>query len=382
MHQTTTRAARTIAAALALTAVAAAPAMATSVRYEGDTLIYTGSASNEIVYLSEAYERPGRIVVTDNTEIDGPADRCTPVSDGLECDAPARVRLELGGGSDRGAFLNAFPAGIAVEMHGGDGDDTLDGYVDEGRPELLDGGAGDDLVRGFGGDDVVLGGDGADELSGGAGDDELRGGEGDDDLTGDDGAAPGRDVIDGGPGYDRVDDWVELDVSRWVPAHVSLDGKANDGRAGEGDRVDGVEEIEAHVSGRFLLSNGPEKVHVWANMDGGRSVIKGRGGDDQLFGQDEIERIDGGPGDDEIQAGFNHDVIIGGPGRDVIHADRPVTCTTFSDSCPLPYGNDVVKARDGEADQIECGPGKDKAIVDQHDAVSATCEKVVRRRVR
>jgi hypothetical protein len=40
------------------------------------------------------------------------------------------------------------------------------------------------------------------------------------------------------------------------------------------------------------------------------------------------------------------------------------------------YGNDVIDARDGEADQVDCGPGLDRATADPADVVAATCEVV------
>ena len=41
----------------------------------------------------------------------------------------------------------------------------------------------------------------------------------------------------------------------------------------------------------------------------------------------------------------------------------------------MPFGNDTIDARDGEADQVDCGVGTDKAIVDALDTV-ANCEAV------
>ena len=36
----------------------------------------------------------------------------------------------------------------------------------------------------------------------------------------------------------------------------------------------------------------------------------------------------------------------------------------------------MINARDGAADQIDCGPGEDRAIVDAIDTVAANCESV------
>ena len=88
------------------------------------------------------------------------------------------------------------------------GDDQL-----IGAPTVsgLDGGAGNDKLTGGEGHDALHGGDGNDELSGLGGPDELLGGAGDDLLSGDAHKAPAADVVDGGPGIDRIEqDWNDL----------------------------------------------------------------------------------------------------------------------------------------------------------------------------
>lgn len=74
----------------------------------------------------------------------------------------------------------------------------------------------------------------------------------------------------------------------------------------------------------------------------GADRLKGRQGDDRLYGFAGNDMLDGGAG---------HDQLFGGPGD-----DRIVT-------------------RDHTADVIRCGPGRDTAIVDEHDVVQA-CEDV------
>ena len=77
---------------------------------------------------------------------------------------------------------------------------------------------------------------------------------------------------------------------------------------------------------------------------GGADVLLGRGGNDVLYGGRGNDVLDGGPGADRL---------FGGP------------------------GNDTLRARDGRRDLVDCGPGRDVAIVDRVDRVSG-CE-VVRR---
>ena len=150
---------------------------------------------------------------------------------------------------------------------GGDGDDSIVGGIglpddpinipDDGsgpfgpdlRPDngrdLLDGGAGDDIILGEDDDDTLLGGEGDDfldggidddSLEGGAGEDTLLGGQGDDFLDGGDGddsaeGGIGNDTLTGGAGVDTLSGGDDRDVFR-------VDG-ANDGGDGTG-RVDQI----------------------------------------------------------------------------------------------------------------------------------------------
>ena len=72
--------------------------------------------------------------------------------------------------------------------------------------------------------------------------------------------------------------------------------------------------------------------------------------------------------------GFDNDNVTGGPGRDTIFSDATGSyCGIFT--CTVPFGNDTVNARDGEADTIDCGVGADRAVVDAIDT-HANCETV------
>src|SRR5262249_55941254 len=90
---------------------------------------------------------------------------------------------------------------IDVEIHGGDGNDTIKGpkhaksvklFGDAGNdnitggdgPDLIDGGVGDDTIAGGAGHDTITGGEGADQIDGGTGDDVIDGGTGDDQISG------------------------------------------------------------------------------------------------------------------------------------------------------------------------------------------------------
>lgn len=70
----------------------------------------------------------------------------------------------------------------------------------------------------------------------------------------------------------------------------------------------------------------------------------------------------GSPGDDSISGGFGNDSLNGGPGEDSVYAG---------------FGNDyvVVASSDGARDQVDCGPGSDRAMADRGDRLE-DCEVV------
>ena len=83
------------------------------------------------------------------------------------------------------------------------------------------------------------------------------------------------------------------------------------------------------------------------------------GGTRALRGTDGADRMTGSGGDDVIWGLAGGDELYGGEGRDLILGGT---------------GDDFVEAKDGEADVIACGPGKDVASVDPFDRVEGDCE--------
>jgi hypothetical protein len=86
----------------------------------------------------------------------------------------------------------------------------------------------------------------------------------------------------------------------------------------------------------------------------GNDVIYGLGGNDVLLGAKGNDVLFGGIGSDVLDGGTGRDRLYGGPGKDTL------------------------RARDGQRDVVDCGPGLDMAYVDRLDRVSA-CERIVRR---
>lgn len=367
-----------LAGAVAALALTPAAASAGTIAYEGDTLVLT-AASGEVNGLTFGGEEAGRLSLSDSTSYSFPADRCTQLDAGyaIQCDIPATVRADLGDGDDHVVVDHMVQGNPAVEVLGGGGNDNLKA-IDGNTRLTLDGGAGADVLRSEGGNDVLRGGPDGDELIGGAGSDVLEGGGGADTLTGDACEAPGADVLDGGAGFDTLTDWGDCgpDSDR-RPVTVTVNGTADDGRPGEGDDVRDLDVLRLFVPATVIGSDGDESVEIYAAADREPSSIQGRGGSDDLRSGSGRETIDGGAGDDRIEGGFNHDALTGGPGKDAIYGDSTFgNCGGNGQSCTLPFGNDTINARDGEADQVDCGAGNDTAVVDALDTVAANCETV------
>lgn len=219
-----------------------------------------------------------------------------------------------------GDVLDPFAAGMAI------------GVRDNDSPPgpcapFFAGTAGADNVDGSPLNDLIAGLAGADHLRGGLGNDCIDGGDGADVLFGQD----GNDRLVGGRGDDDLAGGLHNDRLIGGPGADDLNGLDED------DRILG----------------GPGRDQI--NGGDGRDVLFGGAGPDLIVGDGTIPFL----------RGPNRDVINGGRGRDRIFAD---------------IGNDRVEARDGFADTIDCGLGRDVAIVDQFDTVRR-CEIVNRRRV-
>ncbi len=373
---------RTLAALAAVSATAAlAPAtQAATITYEGTTLVYAdqGGEVNDVITAEGVTDGYIRFTEYANAAINAPADKCQPVAGSsgsdIECVAPTAMRVTLGGGSDEWSMGFGFPKTLPVEVTAGDGDDHLqDDYsADIGR--TFDGGAGNDTIEAYKGADTLIGGPGDDKLKGGAGPDIVKGDDGNDELEGDKYEAQAADVIEGGNGFDIIEEYSIPSNQINPPANVTQDGVANDGRPGENDNVTGVEKITSHVAGVYNGTEGDDDIWTWSNITSGESTLNGLGGNDKLTGSKDTETINGGAGDDTIQGGYGNDTIVGGPGKDKINSDGGSYCGGYE--CNVPFGDDTVDARDGEADQVECGIGNDTVKADAVDQVAPSCETV------
>ena len=112
------------------------------------------------------------------------------------------------------------------------------------------------------------------------------------------------------------------------------------------DSTEPVLGVPPHRRGRRIVGT---KAGDYLTGGGYDDVILGEGGNDSIFGGAGDDRLYGGPGNDVITGGPGADKIYGGPGSDTIYAD------------------------DGERDFVDCGPGRDRAVVDSVDVVK-NCE--------
>jgi Ca2+-binding RTX toxin-like protein len=348
-----------------------AAAHAGTLSYEGDTLVYRADPGVRDSPSLDKGDQGELTFYEDNLRL---APGCTQddPSFAAHCPMPAKIRLELGDGDDSNGFGSNFPQNVHVDIYGGDGKDVIQTYGSTGT--MLDGGAGNDTLKGWDTSETLLGGPGDDEINGSGGADHIEGGDGNDSIAPDTYHDPASDYVDGGPGMDVVDDWTIPSNDYNPPISVSMDGVANDGRPGEADNVVNVEKIESHVSGTLAGGPGDDIFTVYANLDEGNSALIGNGGNDKLTAGDYQDTLDGGAGNDVLIGGLGNDTITGGPGQDTINGDATAsTCGIYS--CKVPFGNDTIYARDGEVDTIDCGVGQDTAVVDAIDVVSS-CETV------
>jgi Ca2+-binding RTX toxin-like protein len=369
----------------AMAFLAPAAAQAATVSLDKGSIVYQGEGSEGLNLLITTYQ-PWGDPTTYLALSDSGADRqailagapCkTDANFGVLCPLDAGLPLIVQGseGNDRLSVFDDDTDAKPIQIHGNGGNDEIKDAFGGNAGRVLTGGAGNDIVLGYHGNDNIDGGDGNDEVDGHDGNDQVRGGAGDDVMWGDHYYGPGADLLDGGPGTDTTEEWgIPSDLDRQPRVNVTLDGAANDGRPGEGDNVIGIERINMYVVGDFTGTEGPDQIKIVNPGNEGPSSLVGLGGDDTLVGYDFDDQVDGGAGNDTVEGGRGNDTVTGGPGRDTIYGDATSShCSWYS--CKIPFGNDTIQARDGEADNIDCGIGTDTAVVDKIDVV-ANCETV------
>jgi hypothetical protein len=325
-------------------AVAVPVAHAGTISVSGTTITYQanpGEANFLVVNWGNVGAGPDYIpTLTDHAEITAVAPCEYDTALGAQCPTagtnPTYV-VHLGDGNDIASSTNDHAAGHSVRLYGEDGDDDLES---DGSSDLLDGGPGND------------------------------------DLTPDDDESGPGDVVVGGPGIDTLQ--TGNPTGTLGPIAVSFDGAANDGYPGEADNygtdLENLSATSASPSITFVGNDGPNVVQLRSES---ADTVAGLGGDDLIDGANGNDVLDGGAGNDTIYGGGNDDTIVGGPGLDSLSGEGSASGFFISVA-----GNDRIDARDGVAEQINCGPGADSAILDALDVVpqdpGSLCESVDR----
>ena len=129
----------------------------------------------------------------------------------------------------------------------------------------------------------------------------------------------------------------------------------------------------------------PAPAHAGCGLTG--NLLMGTDGDDRRRGGDLVDVVFGGLGDDVLSGlggrdclvgGAGRDRLYGGPGRDRLRGgagrDR-IDPGGGTDHVAAGPGNDRVIAWGNMGDTIDCGPGRDVAIVDRFDRVR-NCERI------
>jgi Ca2+-binding RTX toxin-like protein len=284
---------------------------------------------------------------------------CTVAKTEITCSKAGVTGVAVSFG-DRDDSLNIGSLPVPITFSGGAGTDSAGYFSQQSVPLTIsadgvadDGPGGHDNI----GTDVesLFGGVFADRLLIGPGGGTLAGRGADDQLTG----GAGNDLIQAA----YVED-VGLDSGDFYPEGtdtVKCGGGQDFVLADSSDVIDpDCEAVGKDVKGgfEFMGSNGPDRISSPCGWDPG--VIYGRGGNDLLIGGIfGARRIYGGAGNDRIQASDDYDSV------DHLYGGS---------------GNDRIRARDpgkGFRDVVDCGPGRDTAIVDRRDTVSG-CERVLR----
>jgi hypothetical protein len=222
----------------------------------------------------------------------------TRVTDSVPLRAGFRCELQSDGS------VTCPGAGVRFTVDAGDLEDRVEvGTI--GNFRRLTGGDGDDLL--------IATGDAASLFTGGPGEDRMVGGTGAD-IFFEGPAANGSDVMEG-----DARDTVSY-RQRTINVHADVQGDADDGEAGEQDRIGaGIRTLLGGFShDRLVGGPGPNLLMGF----GGSDALLGGGGDDQLIGgfqrthETTNDRLYGGRGRDDLHGGRGNDYLDGGPGKD------------------------------------------------------------------
>jgi len=104
---------------------------------------------------------------------------------------------------------------------------------------------------------------------------------------------------------------------------------------------------------------------------GGGETIRGTNGKDHLVGTQRADTILGRGAADVLRGRRGNDVLNGGTGGDRLTGGKGYDRLTGAG------GSDLIRARDGHLDTVNCGPGRDRAVVDRAEDGVYDCERLV-----
>ena len=192
-------------------------------------------------------------------------------------------------------------------------------------------------------------------IQGGPGDDVLRGGE-QSDVFVSDRAADGNDTFRGGDGRDEISY-----ERRSASVTADPDGRRDDGERGERDLIARDVETITGGRGRDRLSAGEGGGGLAGG--GGDDVLSGGGAGDSMAGGAGDDRLFGRGAADELSGDGGDDLVVGGSGPDSLSGDD---------------GDDTLRAEDRSYDLLVCSAGRDRAFADRRDMALSGCERVMR----
>ena len=296
------------------------------------TLTITGTNLANDIYVTTVSDN-GVTMISVQERVEGVY---TPIKE-FRLDRVRRINAELRAADDDIQFNTAAIGEIDARLEGGDGNDDLRGTLGD---STIIGGAGNDQLIGGSGNDSLDGGDGADTLFGNTGNDTLRGGD-------------GADTLNGGAGSDFANY-----QGSTAGVSVNLLTGAISGGDAAGDVLSGIENLYGSSNADQLAGDNGRNI-IGGEL--GNDTIVGNGGDDSLDGEAGDDNLDGGDGNDRLVGGAGIDTIHGGVGNDSVDAGSEndvVFGETGDDTVTGGAGNDQIDGGDGH-DFIEAGAGAD-----------------------
>jgi Ca2+-binding RTX toxin-like protein len=132
-------------------------------------------------------------------------------------------------------------------------------------------------------------------------------------------------------------------------------------------------EPDIDVLGTGSGTSGDDRLNGSSRADkifglGGNDLLLGLGGADLLDGGSGNDSLDGGAGNDTLKGRAGDDTLRGGPGNDKLNGGPG------KDTLDGGGGNDTINSKDGVAETVNCGAGRDKVKADRADKLRS-CEK-------